>query len=79
MAVGSSPTHSNQLWFVSWVRLKPIFQLATLFAGCQAKTRIRKRDWLKFRLFSRTNSPSGNRLNDCVHSPFSDVNRDFQV
>ena len=27
--------------------IKPIFHLATLFARCEAKTRIRKRDWLK--------------------------------
>ena len=28
-------------------RLKPVFHLATLFARCEAKTRIRHRDWLK--------------------------------
>ena len=59
--------------------LKPIFHLANLFARREAKTRIRKRDWLKlagekirreqvgsvptFCLFARTNLPSGNRLN----------------
>ena len=26
---------------------KPIFHLATLFTRCEAKTRIRQRDWLK--------------------------------
>ena len=27
--------------------LKPNFHLATLFAQCEAKARIRQRDWLK--------------------------------
>ena len=27
--------------------LKPILHLATLFARCEAKTRIQQRDWLK--------------------------------
>ena len=55
--------------------VKPIFHLTTLFARCEAKTRIQQRDWSKlvgeknsreqvgivptFFLFARTNSPSG--------------------
>ena len=60
---------------VCGVILKPIFHLATLFARREAKTRIRRRNWLRlagekirceqvgtvptFYLFARTNSPSG--------------------
>ena len=59
----------------TFMRVKPIFHLATLFALREAKTRILQRDWLKlagekirreqveafllFCLFARTNSPSG--------------------
>ena len=30
-----------------FISVKPIFNLATLFARSKAKTRIRQRDWLK--------------------------------
>ena len=35
------------LQFKKLRKVEPIFHLATLFAGREAKTRIRQRDWLK--------------------------------
>ena len=63
----------------------PVFHLATLFARCEAKTRIRHRDWLKLVgekirqeqetaptfLSVRATSPSGKRaLGNSVNEQF---------
>ena len=67
----------DRQWANLAMLIQPIFHLATLFAQCEAKIRIRQRDSLTlvgekirreqaetvntFFLFAQTNSPSGKR------------------